>query len=101
MLPLSSRVIFSMDWISCSMRWRDAPILPANSRTVSEFSGSLSRISWYIIRAANGVFSWWEISEIVDLRNSLFLCSASFLDWSIVDNCSISENSWNRSPSWF
>ena len=51
--------------------------------------------------SANGVFSWWEISEIVDLRNSLFLCSASFLDWSIVDNCSISENSWNRSPSWF
>ena len=57
MLPLSRRVIFSRDWISRSIRWRDAPILPENSRTVSVLSGSAARISWYIIMAASGVFS--------------------------------------------
>ena len=69
-VPVSKRVILSMDCINCSMRFKDTPILATNCLTVSVFSGSASMISWYRARADRGVFNWCDISDIVPFKNS-------------------------------
>ena len=40
-----AKMIFNMDKINCSIRFREIPIFAANCLTVSAFSGSLSMIS--------------------------------------------------------
>ena len=97
--PVSKRAILSIDKISCSIRFKAVPVFCENFFTVSVLSGSASIISWYIIKAANGVFSWCEISEIVLFKNSFVLCSVSLLALSIVASCSTDANKWKRSPS--
>ena len=69
--PVSRRVIFNIDWISCSIRLMEVSDFALNSCITSGCPGSFSMISRYIESAARGVFNWWEISEMVFRRKIL------------------------------